>query len=365
MKVFLFADKIPPQVGGMETHALYFAQSFSKTDDLTVISKKNDDDIVVDNIFEHPRHLDLFEFLKEFSTEKCLVFFNSGRWIEQLNAIRKALPRAVFFYRTGGNEIEKAPLSITMGSHRARQDYWAKTINENVDRLISNSSFTTKRLIRQGVAPSIISIVRGGICPEAVFKAVKNGKAFRNSLGLGTEEKMLVCCCRFVPYKRVDFLLNAFSLLTLPARLYLVGDGPLMEQTRQHAEELLLKNVCFVGRCSHEKSLEYISAADVYCQASSDLVVKVDGGEYIHTEGMGRSLIEAICCGTRVCVTGAGAVDEYIHEENGMVVEGGEAEFAAGIEKVLGMPGIPLEKSLEYIRAFDFERIFDLYRALM
>ncbi|MBK6534181.1 MAG: hypothetical protein IPF99_32820 [Deltaproteobacteria bacterium] len=55
-----------------------------------------------------------------------MVFFNSGRWIEDLPRLRASFPRALFVYRTGGNEILKAPLErVVIADHLARQAHWA------------------------------------------------------------------------------------------------------------------------------------------------------------------------------------------------------------------------------------------------
>ena len=38
MKILFFADKLPPEIGGMEVHAHYFIQHFCITDELIIIS---------------------------------------------------------------------------------------------------------------------------------------------------------------------------------------------------------------------------------------------------------------------------------------------------------------------------------------
>src|SRR5690606_26774285 len=83
----------------------------------------------------------------------AFVFFNSGRWIEELRQIRKLFPTAKFLYRTGGNEILKAPLTYThIPNHQLRQAYWASILNETVDLLITNSAFTEERLKMVGIS---------------------------------------------------------------------------------------------------------------------------------------------------------------------------------------------------------------------
>ena len=100
------------------------------------------------------------------------------------------------------------------------------------------------------------------------------------------------------------------------------------------------------------------------CQASTDLLVSVQGGTYIHTEGMGRSLLEAMCLGVKIVVSECGAVSEIIDDENGTLVPLKENEkiFAEQIEKTLLLPPIAQQKRKAYCEQYSFERIFQQYR---
>ena len=48
MKIILFADRLPPLIGGMETHAHYFAQYFKDKYELFIISRLDGKDVLVD-----------------------------------------------------------------------------------------------------------------------------------------------------------------------------------------------------------------------------------------------------------------------------------------------------------------------------
>ena len=143
-----------------------------------------------------------------------------------------------------------------------------------------------------------------------------------------------------------------------------VGNGPLLEECMHLVKQLNLKNCTFLGELPQQQALDIIACADVYCQASCDLEVPVQCGKYIHTEGMGRSLLESICCGTRVVVTKCGAVNEFINNNNGIVVDGSEELFAHSIETVLSLPRISQELRQTYIERYNFEGIFTSYMYL-
>lgn len=148
--VLLFADKLPPQIGGMEVHGSYFKEHFSNHCKFplwgTITKNREGKDIIYENgniIDWNDRSL--FPYIH-------IVFFNSGRWIEKLPLLRARFPHARFVYRTGGNEIIKAPLENSkIHSHIERQRFWTKTLNQSINLLITNSLYTEKRLKSLGL----------------------------------------------------------------------------------------------------------------------------------------------------------------------------------------------------------------------
>ncbi len=360
MRIILFADRLPPLIGGMETHAHYFVKYFRNKFKLTIISRLKDRDVLVDDKYQFIKYIDVCDFLSQIKDEKVVLFFNSGRWIEQLNAIREILPDAIITYRTGGNEIIQAPLSFDMPNYKERKEYWKSTINGTVNFLVTNSSYTDNRLIDLGINPKILRRIAGGVDDEGIRKAMLLRDLTRIKYGISDSEKLCVCCARFVPYKRIDFLLQALESCKTPITLLLAGDGPLEEQVKSIAAEQHYP-VRFIGRLAQQDSLELIAAADVYVQASCDYERAVEGGSYIHTEGMGRSLLEAICSGVPVVVTECGAVGEYINEENGILVNSKE-EMAVSVDCILDSERT--DKKEEYIKLYSFDKIFEEYITL-
>ena len=68
---------------------------------------------------------------------------------------------------------------------------------------------------------------------------------------------------RFVWYKGIDILLNAYSKLGEDNKyLTLVGDGPLLDDMKELSKKLSLNNVLFTGAVSEAEKMKYIKQAD-------------------------------------------------------------------------------------------------------
>ena len=358
MKIILFADRLPPLIGGMETHAHYFNQYFKSRYELSIISRLDGKDILVDNDYNYIRHVSLDEFLIQFKNEKTVLFFNSGRWIEELKHIREVLPSAIMTYRTGGNEIIQSPLTMDMKDYEDRKSFWRDAINSTIDFLITNSDFTDKRLLDFGIKKELLCHIAGGIDDDTIHSAISRRNGTRLKYGVLENEHLCVCCARFVQYKRADFLIKALNYCKEKITLFLAGDGPLENEMKSLAKNQKY-NIRFLGKLSQEEAVNLIASADVYVQASTDLIKEVPGGSYIHTEGMGRSLLEAICTGTPVVVTDCGAVSEYIDSENGILVHT-ETEMASAIDSILNMKS-RIKNAEKYIGLYSFNKIFEEY----
>ena len=108
--ILFFADRLPPLPGGMEVHAGYFIDHFTNHPRFQIsgVITKNltGEDCTLNGEDRQP--ITIKDLPNRF--DPSIIFFNSGRWIEELKQIRTLFPRAFFLYRTGGNEIIKAPL---------------------------------------------------------------------------------------------------------------------------------------------------------------------------------------------------------------------------------------------------------------
>lgn len=355
--VILFADKLPPKYGGMELHAGYFIQYFKNHPLYPLegiitknflgkdhfISDKADQEISLHDI----RHL----------TNPKIVFFNSGHWIEDLGLLASVFRKSKFIYRTGGNEIIKADLSkqIKM-NHALRQQYWTDAINKYIDLLITNSNFTEKRLSDIGIHTQFFRCV-GGVNVAAIPK--------KSSVENEDETIRMFCAARFVPYKNHNLLIKVFHELVKRGyniNLSLAGDGPLLPSIKELVKKNNLElSTNFLGVTDNTSVCEEIAKANIYIQLSSDYLTAVDEGAYIHCEGMGRSILEAISAGTFIIAGNSGALPELVFGDRGILVDiDNPKNIANKIEPFLKNPAKPPQ-----LATYCWKKVFAQYEVIM
>lgn len=350
--ILLFADRLPPLVGGMEMHAGYFMRHFRDHRQfplMAVISKdQSGADCLVSAAGREP--VDFEQLAARY--EPSILFFNSGRWIEDMRTLRSLFPDAEFTYRTGGNEILKAPLErVAIESHADRRRFWVDALNDTIDTLVMNSAFTEGRLRDAGVTCPFLRCV-GGVN----FSAVSKPRPVRRG------PPVLLCAARFVPYKHHALLIQVAAALNARGHAFelrLAGDGPLLEETRalvrSHGLEPMVR---FLGALPHEATCAEIAAADVYVQLSGDVPTPVPGGSYVHAEGMGRSILEALSAGTYVIAGRGGALHEIVEPGRGELVDISQPERV--IEALSRVLADPPERRAP-TDAYDWSHLFARY----
>lgn len=329
--ILFFADKLPPLVGGMEVHADYFIKHFAHHKRFRLLSILTKNENGQDQLSHGPSFFPIHLRKLPHLINPSFLFFNSGRWIEELSFLRKIYPKATFIYRTGGNEILKAPLTKKrISNHKKRQAYWVKTLNTNVDLLITNSNFTENRLRALGITSLFLRCV-GGVHTEDLALCSPSHKNNRLTL---------FCAARFVAYKNHLILINLVENLIKRGHrleLKLAGDGPLRTALQKRVtSNKLEESIKFLGTIDNKKVRQEIAYSDIYIQLSGDHMTKVEGGSYIHSEGMGRSLLEAISLGTYVIAGHSGALSEIVTSDRGLLVNPQDMEaMIESVEQVL------------------------------
>ncbi len=354
--MIFFADRLPPLVGGMETHAHYFIKHFMSHSRLPLVAVITKNDVGQNCLVSTggPRVINLRDLAEFF--QPAFVFFNSGRWIEEIEKIHSMFSNAYFLYRTGGNEILKASLVYKLESnHCSRQSYWVNVLNNYIDILITNSLYTERRLCELGVTCQFLRCV-GGV----------NTSALRKPNTFFKDKLIFFCAARFVPYKNHLLLLSVIHKLILRGhniKIRLAGDGPLLPQIK---DQVLRNNlnyfVEFLGVLDNEAACQETARAKVYIQFSRDQVTEVPGGSYVHSEGMGRSILEALTAGTFVIAGRGGALSEIVTDDRGTLIElNNEDQIVEDIEKILGR----LPRCLPFLEDFCWTKIFKRYEELM
>lgn len=158
---------------------------------------------------------------------------------------------------------------------------WDRRSSERVNRFVANSAYIRGRIERCY-----------GRDAEVIFPPV-DVEFFAPPTDVQRKPDVYVTASRWVPYKRVDLIVEAFR--HLPARhLVVIGEGPDEARVRSAAGP----NVQFVGEVTRERLRELLSGARAFVFAAE--------------EDFGILPVEAQACGTPVVAYGAGGALETV-----------------------------------------------------
>ena len=181
-----------------------------------------------------------------------------------------------------------------------------------------------------GVDRERIRVVPNGIDGER-FAPGDRGAA-RESLGVPTGAKLVVCVSRLSREKGVDLLLEAAVRPGLEdVRFAVVGDGPERNALERRRDELGIQDrFQFAGLRPHEEVPVWMAAADLAVLSS-------------RTEGHPNAVLEALACARPVVATRVGGVPDILSEDGlGVVVEPeNPAALADGVKQALRRPWDP------------------------
>lgn len=188
-----------------------------------------------------------------------------------------------------------------------------KFYGEHCLRLMTPSNKTKKGLIEAGIKTRI-DVVPNGIELDRFnpkHTSAKQIADIRNKYGIKADEKLLVYVGRLADEKRVDLVIDAFSLIKkdkLKVKLLIVGLGPSEEKLIKKTSKLGLDDyVKFTGRVEPEDVPMYYHSGDCFISAST-------------SETQGLTYIEALASKLPLIV----AYDEVLE---GLVKEGNNGYF--------------------------------------
>lgn len=371
-QVFLFLGPQVGRYGGMENHghALLRWLRHAKAEYTLGACFVKDELGRTVQLNEHGSAIDCCDSAKKLAClvnllargRRVVMFFNTGHWIEELAELRKSVLGALFVARTGGNEILQASLTDMSIKHHDRQTIWVNTINRCIDVFITNSAFTERRLSGLGIDAKLCARVRGGVDTQAAAHHL-GARRSRTAPAI----RRVVWAGRFVAFKGLHVLLDAMHMLTRDdVELVLIGDGPLLPDVQDHAVRLgMASRVRFTGALAPHECLQALATCDLYVALSLAQERMVSGGRYVHTETMGRSVMEALCCGLRVVASDVGGLAELVGPSVGELVPAGDAGAAAGaIARQLALPPMTQTQRLALAADFDWTTVFGRYAAL-
>ena len=203
------------------------------------------------------------------------------------------------------------PVLVTMRGCELRyrrqrsKRFWMSWALRRADRVIAVSDGLRDLAIALGVDPRRIKTVPNGIDAGVFFR--RDRAACRGRLGIDAGERVILSAGDLAELKghhRVITALRALIDRGLRARLFIAGgvgrSGRFAETLRQQVTaDRLAERVAFLGELTQDALAEFMTAADVFCLASS-------------SEGWPNVVHEALACGTPVVATDVGSVRRMI-----------------------------------------------------
>lgn len=333
---FFLVHSIDCGIGGMESHQKAFIDYFFNEDCDSIVKFKyiieNNKNIYTIYKCYNKRVMPICQlndikelslFINEKSNKKPLLFLNDGWWIECILEFRVLLSNCLIIMRSGGNDIELAPWNRGSFSYSQRRMLWKHSINK-LNYIIANSDYSVSLLKKLSVLPIKIIKIRGGVNEylSEIFREKKDIIKTELREKLKIEQKyILLFACRFVPFKGIMPALRIFlkSHAYNECHLIFVGSGILKIDIENWCIENLNNNqFTFMGELSNDETLKIIAASDILINTSMNYLKQSGDGFYIHTETMGRSMMEAISVRTKIFATNVGGTNELFKENVGI-----------------------------------------------
>lgn len=179
-------------------------------------------------------------------------------------------------------------------------------LRAQVDHFVAISQALADELAQAGIAAERRTLIPNGVDTDEFAPLPPAARAARReALGLAPEAPVVVFCGRLVPQKRVNRLLEAWTVIQAEfpaARLLILGAGPDEAALRAQAGP----EVRFEGAV--DPVSRYLPAADIFVLPSA-------------AEGLPVAMLEAMACGLTVIGTPVGGVPELIRPaETGYLV---------------------------------------------
>ncbi|WP_406796677.1 MULTISPECIES: glycosyltransferase [Brevibacillus] len=219
------------------------------------------------------------------------------------------------------SRCKRTIITTEHSTHNRRRVSWFRPIDRwmynRMDSIVCISDGTKHSLVEwlPNLSDKVI-VINNGIDVTKFSSA----KAKESKIDIiGVDAPLILSIGRFQPEKDHQTLLKAVSLVE-EAHLLLVGDGVLLEEMKQLADDLNIKHrVHFLGRRNNVPEL--IKLADVYVQPSI-------------WEGFGIASLEAMAGGTPVIASKVSGLQELV-ENAGILFEPGHYEELANKLKIV------------------------------
>ena len=322
-------------VGGAENVLLEFARQIDRSwYEVFLLATQSDDsrlrrywDECVDHIY------DIAQIVPAEQTPR-FIYSMAVNWDFDVLVIQNSL--AAYSVLPALKDV-KPDLQVADILHNVHDDwdFFSATLEvaDQIDRRVVISDAGRQRLVEMNTADEKVRLIRNGVDLQRFDPArFTRGRAQRR-LGISAETKILLSAGALVERKRPLLLpLVAVELAKLrPRRDYhfvVAGDGPEEERLRTLVERKGLgKNISVLGHVS--------DITELLADSSLLLILSTE-------EGIPLALVESLAMKTPVISCRAGAIEEALPEDCGLLVEPGSGEehrLAQAIHELLSDEG--------------------------
>jgi glycosyltransferase involved in cell wall biosynthesis len=241
----------------------------------------------------------LLPLLEKTASRYQIIHVHGGRGFQHVAVWRAAKKACVPYIIQPHGDLA----GYYSGVFRASYDRTiGKQILRQSNRIIALNAFEEKQCLQSGALKDRIRVIPNGINLEE-FANLEKGK-FRSSLGLDSEEKILLFLGRIHRVKGLDILLKSLSIIRQTRndiRLVVAGpdDGDLAPCLRLSRNLGIEKSVRFIGPVFGQGKLNALTDADLYVLPSRH-------------ETFSIGLLEAYASGTAAVATAVGGNEELI-----------------------------------------------------
>jgi len=188
--------------------------------------------------------------------------------------------------------------------------YQIKKMLDSANAITVVSKSLKNELIESGFPEKKISVIPNGVDIKQ-FNPL-NREACRQDLNIGLKTPIILYVGRLSHEKCITSLISSASNLINKKylfQLYIVGDGPMMEELKNQASSLnIAEYVHFTGKVEHDEISKWMGACDYFCLPSL-------------REGCPNVVLEALGCGRPVIASHVGAIPDVINTNTGMLFE--------------------------------------------
>lgn len=351
MKIIILSSEFPPGPGGIGTHAYQLASGLSSLGhEIFVLACQDyalDEDVRIFNGSQRfetctlksgagkiKRLFTVYDKLNRFKPELVVVTGDSSVY---LGALLKIISKAVFCAIEHGR--------IPGGTIERIIKKWAFS---RIDRIISVSGYTRKRLIESGYIKKDSGMIHNG-ADARIFRKLPEPewKCYRYEY---PDAQILMTVGNVSERKGQETVLRALPeiIKQFPKTIYWMAGLPTIKTKLENLAKKLgvEKNIHFLGKISQTELVRRLNAADIFLMTS----IHASSGDF---EGFGIAVAEAALCGKPAIVSdNSGLIEAIIPGKTGLAVpEKDEKAVAEAVKKLLSSNSVRLEMGSE---AFKF-----------